>query len=130
MASSQPGDPTEPSSAREPDSSTEPSSSPLSDPPSERDSSSESVRRRPGARLGGRGGRVVAAVRWVCHAGAECAAGREPAAAASFREVLGVLPRGWTFAVPMMTILLFHEFGHYIAARLHRVPASLPYFIP
>jgi membrane-associated protease RseP (regulator of RpoE activity) len=37
---------------------------------------------------------------------------------------------GWTFAVPLLGILLFHEFGHYIAARLHRVDASLPYFIP
>jgi membrane-associated protease RseP (regulator of RpoE activity) len=37
---------------------------------------------------------------------------------------------GWEFAVPLLTILLFHEFGHYIAARLHGVPASLPYFIP
>ena len=35
----------------------------------------------------------------------------------------------WMFAVPLLTILLFHEFGHYFAARLHRVPASLPYFI-
>jgi membrane-associated protease RseP (regulator of RpoE activity) len=37
---------------------------------------------------------------------------------------------GWKFAVPLLVILLFHEFGHYIAARLHRVPASLPYFLP
>lgn len=37
---------------------------------------------------------------------------------------------GWPFAVPLLGILLFHEFGHYIAARIHRVPASLPYFIP
>ena len=37
---------------------------------------------------------------------------------------------GWSFAVPLLAILLFHEFGHYIAARIHRVPASLPYFIP
>lgn len=36
----------------------------------------------------------------------------------------------WTFAVPFLGILLCHEFGHYIAARLHGVPASLPYFIP
>jgi membrane-associated protease RseP (regulator of RpoE activity) len=36
----------------------------------------------------------------------------------------------WQFAVPLLSILLAHEFGHYIAARLHRVPASLPYFIP
>ena len=36
----------------------------------------------------------------------------------------------WTFAVPLLFILLCHEFGHYIAARIHRVPASLPYFLP
>ncbi|HEY4105566.1 MAG TPA: site-2 protease family protein [Polyangiaceae bacterium] len=38
--------------------------------------------------------------------------------------------RGWPFALPLLGILLAHEFGHYIAARIHRVPASLPYFIP
>jgi membrane-associated protease RseP (regulator of RpoE activity) len=38
--------------------------------------------------------------------------------------------RGWAFAVPLLSILLAHEFGHYFAARYHRVPASLPYFIP
>lgn len=40
---------------------------------------------------------------------------------------------GWgaaAFAVPTLTILLAHEFGHYFAARWHRVPASLPYFLP
>jgi len=40
------------------------------------------------------------------------------------------LPQGWTFAVPLMGILLTHEFGHYFAARYHRVDASLPYFLP
>ena len=40
------------------------------------------------------------------------------------------LASGWTFAVPLLLILLFHEFGHWIAARIHGVPASLPYFIP
>lgn len=34
------------------------------------------------------------------------------------------------FSVPLMAILLSHELGHYIAARLHRVRASLPFFIP
>lgn len=32
--------------------------------------------------------------------------------------------------MPLLSILLFHEFGHYFAARYHRVDASLPYFIP
>ncbi len=34
------------------------------------------------------------------------------------------------FTAALMTILLCHEFGHYIAARIHRVDASLPFFIP
>jgi membrane-associated protease RseP (regulator of RpoE activity) len=33
-------------------------------------------------------------------------------------------------AVSLLGILLVHEAGHYIASRLHRVPASPPYFIP
>lgn len=37
---------------------------------------------------------------------------------------------GWTFAVPLLAILVAHEAGHYVAARIHRVPASLPYFLP
>ena len=40
------------------------------------------------------------------------------------------LASGWKFAVPLFAILLAHEFGHYIAARLHGVRASLPYFLP
>lgn len=43
---------------------------------------------------------------------------------------LRTLAGAWTFAVPLLVILLAHEFGHYIAARIHKVPASLPYFIP
>jgi membrane-associated protease RseP (regulator of RpoE activity) len=41
-----------------------------------------------------------------------------------------LLADGLTFSIPLMTILLCHEMGHYIAARIHRVPASLPYFVP
>jgi membrane-associated protease RseP (regulator of RpoE activity) len=33
-------------------------------------------------------------------------------------------------ALSLLGILLVHELGHYIAARLHRVPASPPYFLP
>lgn len=39
---------------------------------------------------------------------------------------LGGLP----YAGTLLTILLFHEFGHYLFARKHKVEASLPYFIP
>lgn len=38
--------------------------------------------------------------------------------------------QGFAYAVPVLGILLCHEFGHYIQARRYRVPASLPYFIP
>ncbi len=37
---------------------------------------------------------------------------------------------GWPFAVGILSILLAHEFGHYIAARLHGAAVTLPYFIP
>jgi membrane-associated protease RseP (regulator of RpoE activity) len=34
------------------------------------------------------------------------------------------------FTASLLGILLAHEFGHYIAARIHKVDASLPYFLP
>lgn len=37
---------------------------------------------------------------------------------------------GWPFAASLLAILLAHEFGHYIAGRLHKTPVTLPYFIP
>jgi membrane-associated protease RseP (regulator of RpoE activity) len=40
------------------------------------------------------------------------------------------LMRGWRFAGPLLAILLAHEFGHYVAARRHGVPTSLPFFLP
>jgi len=43
---------------------------------------------------------------------------------------MAALAHGWRYALPLMAILLCHEFGHYVAARLHGVDASLPYFIP
>jgi membrane-associated protease RseP (regulator of RpoE activity) len=37
---------------------------------------------------------------------------------------------GWTFAVPLLGILLIHELGHFVAARRYAVDASPPYFLP
>jgi len=37
---------------------------------------------------------------------------------------------GMCFSVPLLTILLAHEFGHYIACQRWGVQASLPYFLP
>jgi membrane-associated protease RseP (regulator of RpoE activity) len=37
---------------------------------------------------------------------------------------------GFPFSVALLSILLFHEFGHYILAAVHGVRATLPYFIP
>jgi membrane-associated protease RseP (regulator of RpoE activity) len=37
---------------------------------------------------------------------------------------------GVLYSACIMTILLAHEMGHYTMARRHRVPATLPYFIP
>jgi membrane-associated protease RseP (regulator of RpoE activity) len=37
---------------------------------------------------------------------------------------------GLSFSIPLMLILVAHEAGHFLVARLHRAPASLPYFIP
>lgn len=37
---------------------------------------------------------------------------------------------GWVYAFWLLLILTAHEFGHYFAAKAHRVKATLPYFIP
>lgn len=37
---------------------------------------------------------------------------------------------GLQFSLPLLMILLAHEFGHYWMCRYHRVSASLPYFLP
>lgn len=43
---------------------------------------------------------------------------------------LGDLWLGLPYCISLMTILGAHELGHYFAARYHKVPVSLPYFIP
>jgi membrane-associated protease RseP (regulator of RpoE activity) len=37
---------------------------------------------------------------------------------------------GWTFAVPLVAILLIHELGHYFAARRYEIDTTPPYFLP
>jgi membrane-associated protease RseP (regulator of RpoE activity) len=37
---------------------------------------------------------------------------------------------GAPFAAAMLGILFTHEMGHYVACRIYKVPATLPYFIP
>ena len=39
-------------------------------------------------------------------------------------------PRGLAYAAAVMAVLSAHEAGHFIAARLHGIPATLPFFIP
>lgn len=38
--------------------------------------------------------------------------------------------KGLAYSGPLMGILLTHEMGHYLAAKRHGIPVSLPYFIP
>lgn len=43
---------------------------------------------------------------------------------------LAELRSGWVFSLPLMAILLAHEFGHFFAGKYHRVDVSPPFFIP
>lgn len=38
--------------------------------------------------------------------------------------------RGWPFALSLLSILLAHEFGHYLMGRYHKTNLSLPFFLP
>jgi membrane-associated protease RseP (regulator of RpoE activity) len=41
-----------------------------------------------------------------------------------------VFLNGLWYSLPLLTILSAHEFGHYFACRIHKVDATLPYFLP
>lgn len=43
---------------------------------------------------------------------------------------MGAMLAGWPYAVSLISILLAHEFGHYLMSRHHKTAATLPYFIP
>ena len=45
-------------------------------------------------------------------------------------DPLKIILAGIPFSFSLLGILLFHEFGHYIASRIHGVKVTLPYFIP
>ncbi len=47
-----------------------------------------------------------------------------------FRYPAEIISGGAPFSISLLAILLFHEFGHYIAGKIHGVNVSLPYFIP
>jgi membrane-associated protease RseP (regulator of RpoE activity) len=40
------------------------------------------------------------------------------------------LTGGWRLALGLLSILFAHEMGHYVACRIYRVDATLPFFIP
>jgi membrane-associated protease RseP (regulator of RpoE activity) len=42
----------------------------------------------------------------------------------------GAFLEGWVFSVPLMTILLVHEMGHFLAGRFRRLDVTPPYFLP
>ncbi len=40
------------------------------------------------------------------------------------------LAKGLPYAISILLIITFHEFGHYFAAKYHKVRATLPFYIP
>ena len=43
---------------------------------------------------------------------------------------LGNFPLGLPYSLCLLTVLSFHEFGHFFAAKFHQVKTTLPYYIP
>jgi hypothetical protein len=41
-----------------------------------------------------------------------------------------LLAKGLPYSISILLIITFHEFGHYFAAKYHKVRATLPYYIP
>lgn len=66
----------------------------------------------------------------VLFAGSTAPGGQPSDPVGQILEILKSLLSGWPFAVSLLSILLAHEFGHYLMSRHHKTPATLPYFIP
>ncbi len=66
----------------------------------------------------------------ICVFGAGAVYAFPPGAEPTLLGIVSHLYAGWPFAVPLLAILVCHEFGHYFAAMRHGVPATLPFFIP
>ena len=43
---------------------------------------------------------------------------------------LSTILKGLPYSISIMLIISLHEFGHYFAAKYHRINASLPFYIP
>lgn len=81
-------------------------------------------------RLGGRVARRI----WVFAAGLATMLNLGPAAATAVSMLVSLavyaLAFGWKFAAGFVLLLLVHEMGHFIAARVVGLPSSLPVFVP
>lgn len=53
-----------------------------------------------------------------------------PALESPVQALVQITLHGWPFALTLLAILTAHEFGHYFAARYHKLAVTLPYFIP
>ena len=60
--------------------------------------------------------------------------GWEPVVLGIDADVAASLPAHWMrgvlYAAAVLAVLTAHEAGHFIAARLHGIPATLPFFLP
>ncbi|HCR49220.1 MAG TPA: site-2 protease family protein [Bacteroidetes bacterium] len=65
----------------------------------------------------------------VTWAGAEQATGQYPLFT-GVRDWTHWIASGLLYAIPFLGFLTTHEFGHYFAARYHKIKTSLPFFIP
>lgn len=45
-------------------------------------------------------------------------------------DISTIIESGLPYSISIMTIITFHEFGHYFAAVYHKVRSTLPFYIP